>query len=1484
MTRFGWKQCAAACILGLILCSGPVLAQVGVLTQRYNNQRTGANMSETTLTTSNVNVNTFGHLFNMPVDGFVYAQPLYVPNVAVSGQGTHNVLYVATAHDTVYAFDADTGKQLLFTSLGTPVPSSVIGTVNIQVEVGIISTPVIDPNTNTLYVVTKNYNNSTQLFSIHALDITTLAEKSYSPQVISASVPGTGVEENGAGNVVFTASQENQRSALTLVNGVIYMAFASHEDYDPYHGWVLAYNESTLAQVAAFNDTPNGGEGGIWMGGQGVVADSSNNVYLLTGNSTQSTENKSADFGESFVKLGLSGTNLLETDYFKPNNYDTLNSGDIDLGSGGPVAIPGTTYIVGGGKQGILYLVDTTNMGGLNLSTDQCRQEFQAENGIWGSPVYWNNPTNPLLYVWGNQDNLKAYSFNSSAGLFNTTPALVSGVSTPGGGDTCGAVSVSSNGTTAGTGILWATIPLADPDHATVPGELYAFDATTFNELYNSYQVQSRDDFGNFAKFVSPLDINGKVYVCTDSGQISVYGLLPPPTNVPPAPTITTVTAGNATVNLVWKASATATSYTVLRATSLSGPFLPISSLLLTLSYSDSGLTNGQTYYYEVEGYNALGPSLPSNIGVATPKSSAGTLIGINFVGGGSSLQPPNMGPSEVAGVIPTINWNNAAGSSSTLGDLLDVSGADTGAQVTWSATDTWSLPIADMPGNTRMMEGYLDTVGSGVTVTVSNLPASITASPYDVYVYSDGDNSDNSRTGLYTIGSTTIGATDSPGTNFSGTFTQANNSAGNYVVFPNVTGSSFALTSTPGPASDNTPRAPVNGIEIVEHSVAGTTVTMSPHPASVGQSVTFTASVNSSNSVSPSGTVLFTLDNVVQGSAATISGGTAILTVTSLSVGSHTITAAYSGDNVNLASTGSLVFSVGKAATNTALKLSSNGPSVSIGATVTGTQGVPLTGSVALSLDGNLLVAGPVNPVGTVGPFSYRIPAGSHVFTATYSGDANNLGSTQTLSSQVVNAATSTTTVTTSHTPSISGQSLVFTAHVVGSSPTGSVQFAVDHVIAGNPVALGNGGTATFSTSALTVAKHTITATYSGDAYNTSSTGSVAQTVYYATPTIIASGLSPSSAPVNTAVSPLAIAGTGFVAGATSVNFGAHLVSANSVVGSSKSLTVDIPAADLPSSGNVSVSVSVHQPDSSLSTSNAVSFNVFVPVVLSVSPNRIPTVGGSTKPVPEAISVNGSGFVPASTVSWHSGLFSAASGDLTYVGPTQLKISSIPASLVGLPLFSGPVTVANPGGGGSSASGAASVLTTIKAPTTTSMKLAASGPVITFSATVAGTSGLAPTGTVQLIADGGAIRYGLLAVNASGSVGPVSYRASAGTHVFVAVYAGDASNAISTSGSVTLTITAAKSSTSLSSSKTPSSAGQSVLFTAKVSGSSPTGTIQFAVDGANVGAPVTMVNAAATFTISTLPAGKHVITATYSGDHYNTTSSGAVTQTVAVG
>ena len=380
----------AFCLTFLMsLCVAAGWAQVSVLTQHNDNSRTGANLNETSLNTSNVNVSTFGKLFGMPVDGFVYAQPLYMPSVNLPNSGTHNVLFVATAHDSVYAFDADTGAQLWQKSLGTPVPSSVINTPNIQVEVGIISTPVIDPSTNTLYVVAKTYENSVQIFRLHALDILNQgAEKLGGPIQIAAQYPGSGVSNDGAGHVLFVAAKHNQRAALTLVNGVIYVAFASHEDYPPYHGWVLAYSAANLQQLATYNTTPNGGDGGIWMTGQGLVADSNNNVYCISGNSTRATENAVGDYGESFLKLGLSGNALSVLDFFKPHNYDALNAVDNDLGVGGAVAIPGTAYIVGGGKVGVLYLVNTNDMGQLQPTTDRVVQEFQADKGLIGSPVF----------------------------------------------------------------------------------------------------------------------------------------------------------------------------------------------------------------------------------------------------------------------------------------------------------------------------------------------------------------------------------------------------------------------------------------------------------------------------------------------------------------------------------------------------------------------------------------------------------------------------------------------------------------------------------------------------------------------------------------------------------------------------------------------------------------------------------------------------------------------------------------------------------------------------------------------------------------------------------------------------------------------------------------------------------------------------------------------------------------------------------------
>ena len=490
-----------------------------VLTQHNDLERSGANPNETILTTATVNSSTFGKVFSLPIDGFTYAQPLYASGINIPNHGVRNVVYVATAHDSVYAFDADSGSPYWKMSLGTAVPSAIIGTPNIQVEVGIISTPVIDRSTGTIYVVAKTYESDVQIFRLHALDITTGAEKFGGPVQISASASGSGVMSS-AGVIPFVASQENQRAALTLVNGVIYMGFASHEDHDPYHGWLLGYQAGTLKQVQVFNVTPNSGEGAIWMGGQGLVADAANNLYLITANSSRATEDQPLDYGESFLKLVPNGSSLTVTDYFKPNTYDALNAGDRDLGSGGAFYIPGTTYIGGASKGGMVYVVNTNNMGKLNTTADQVVQEFKADNGLWGSPAFWNN----TLYLWGVTDQLKAFPFAN--GHFATSPSSQGAYAT-GGGQTSGSISVSSNGTSAGSGIVWATAPSGDPDHATVGGNLFAYDATNLsNLLWSTLQNPSRDSFGEYAKFCAPTIANGKVYVGTDSGQVAVYGLL----------------------------------------------------------------------------------------------------------------------------------------------------------------------------------------------------------------------------------------------------------------------------------------------------------------------------------------------------------------------------------------------------------------------------------------------------------------------------------------------------------------------------------------------------------------------------------------------------------------------------------------------------------------------------------------------------------------------------------------------------------------------------------------------------------------------------------------------------------------------------------------------------------------------------------------------------------------------------------------------
>jgi fibronectin type 3 domain-containing protein len=515
-----------------------------VWTEHNDNNRTGQNLSETTLTPSNVNVSQFGALFHYTLDDQSYSQPLYVPGLTMAVDGkSHNVVFVTTVNNSVYAFDADSntangGSPLWHVNL-TPTGArpadrsdySAMGACNgnyldFAGHMGIVGTPVIDTTANTLFVVARTVENGSIVQRLHALDCTSGAERTGSPVVISASYAGTN----------FDPSLNNQRPALALANGVVYIGFSSQCDFGGYHGYVIGYNASNLSRVAAWAATTSGTQGGIWQGGQAPAIDTSNNLYLMTGNGTW---DGSSNFGESFVKLA--GGSLTLQDYFTPNNYANLNGFDNDLGASGCLLIPGTNYVFGGGKQGVVYLLNTASLGHEN-ATDQVVQEFQATfpssgntGHIHGGPAYYNSGSGQYVYLWGENDYLRAYQFNGS--LFNSNAVAVSTMTAPmtNTGMPGGFLSISANGNT--NGILWALTPYdGNANNSTVAGILHAFDAQHFSngaltELWNSRQNASRDDFGNYAKFTYPTVVNGRVYLSTfgtatsGSGALWVYGL-----------------------------------------------------------------------------------------------------------------------------------------------------------------------------------------------------------------------------------------------------------------------------------------------------------------------------------------------------------------------------------------------------------------------------------------------------------------------------------------------------------------------------------------------------------------------------------------------------------------------------------------------------------------------------------------------------------------------------------------------------------------------------------------------------------------------------------------------------------------------------------------------------------------------------------------------------------------------------------------------
>ena len=518
--------------------------QVSVLTQHNDNARTGQNLSETTLNTSNVNQSTFGKLFWRTVDGFIFAQPLYVPGLTIQG-ATHNVVFVATQHNSVYAFDADDPNSpapLWQINLGNPVPMEDICILtgdnnpgdcpyyDISPEIGITSTPAIDPIGQIIYVVnrTKNVSDGSYHVYLHALNLTTGSEELGGPVEITGQVSGTGTGNVG-GVITFDPTYHNQRPSLLLSNGVLYIAFGSVGDIGTWHGWVMSYNASTLQQESIFNVAPDGSEGGIWSSGQGLIADASGNVYLMTGNGDFNANLQGGrDYGDSFVKF--SGPSLAVTDYFTPFNQGTLNADNTDLGAGGPMLMPNTGLLVGQGKDSVFRVVNSTNMGRYNSSFDNDVQEFTATTGpFFSSPVYWNSPNlGPLVYLWGPNDFLKAFQFTGSQ--FNSTPASQGTIQLPNHFSNAAALSLSANGSLSGSGILWTSATISGrATGVPAPGVIRAFDATNLTrELWDSTQNLARDDVGNYAKFVPPTVANGKVYAASFNGQLQVYGLNPP--------------------------------------------------------------------------------------------------------------------------------------------------------------------------------------------------------------------------------------------------------------------------------------------------------------------------------------------------------------------------------------------------------------------------------------------------------------------------------------------------------------------------------------------------------------------------------------------------------------------------------------------------------------------------------------------------------------------------------------------------------------------------------------------------------------------------------------------------------------------------------------------------------------------------------------------------------------------------------------------
>jgi uncharacterized repeat protein (TIGR01451 family) len=773
------------------------LLSVNVLTYHYDNASIGQNLGETYLTPSNVNVNTFGKLFSATTDGQAYSSPLYMAGVNISTptvSGLHNVVYQATENDSLYAIDADTGAQLWKDSFLTPgpgvtsvvpVPAADVGAADLSPMIGITSTPVIDPATNTLYLTAKTKEvvgtNTHYIYRLHAIDVTTGNETLGGPAVIgdvicnnaTSATPTftivSGPVINGTGDgsttVHFNALRQLQRPALTFANGDIYVAFGSNGDVTPYYGWVLGYNAQTLALDGVFNaapngNAPNGGQAAVWQSGGRIAVDASGALYFMTGNGTfDSTLNAAGfpnkgDYGDSFVKLVLDPTTNIANmnqngwgfkvaDYFTQFNQDALRRADIDVGSGAPLLLPDSVgtplhphLLVGGGKDGTIFLIDRDNMGHFDPAGNHVVQEVDgALRGSFDTPAFYNN----TIYYVESANSLPAAgglakSFSISNATLSTTPTSISAAADnyffPG-----ATPIVSADGST--NGVTWTVEKKSN--------QLRAYDANSFGTLlYTSAQAaNSRDSLGFAVKFAAPIEANAKVYVGT-SGKLVAYGLLP--NLLPAAPSnVQAVSVGTTSATLTWNDNSTnETGFHVYRQTG-SGAFGLVATLpangTSTDSFADSNLQPSTLYNYHIQAFDALGAAGYGSIGITTNSIGPPQAdLQITNTDGQTNAAPgapltytivvSNAGPNGVtgAGVADTFPGTlsgvtftaaatgGAAGfTASGSGDINDTANLPSGSTITYTVQATLSAAATGTLANTA-------TVGVPAGVTDNNL------------------------------------------------------------------------------------------------------------------------------------------------------------------------------------------------------------------------------------------------------------------------------------------------------------------------------------------------------------------------------------------------------------------------------------------------------------------------------------------------------------------------------------------------------------------------------------------------------------------------------------------------------------------------------------------------------------------------------------------------------------------------------------------